>query len=118
MRVAGICQARYTYPMDTLTDTPLAKALRHLGITQVQLGAMVGVDQPRISRAVKHCRMKEELAGRILDAIDPDRKLKLNEGHLLLARRYPLSFGVWEAPRDVPRETLPPDRLGSAARSA
>lgn len=87
-------------------------------MTQVQLAAQLGIEQPRVSRAVKHCRMKVDLAGRILDVIDPKREL-LNEGHVLLARAYPDRFGRWDPPaRDVPREAGAADRLGSAARSA
>ena len=82
---------------EPLPDTPLALALRHMNMTQGELAARVGTDQPAISRAVRHCRLSIGLALRILDEIDPARE-HIDERHILLARSRPELYGRWSPP--------------------
>lgn len=87
-----------------LADTPLAHALRYLGITQEALAGRLKIGQPQVSRAVRHCRLSFALAQSILNEIDPEREL-LDEAHLLFARLDPARYGVWRAPGE-PREAF------------
>lgn len=86
-------------------DTPLAVFLRARGITGRALAAKVGVTQPAMSRAIRHCLLSLELAVRICDAIDPARAV-IDERYLLLAKVAPALYGRWPA-MDLARPVEP-----------
>lgn len=81
--------------------TPLAKALRHLGRTQEATAAALGMRQGAFSKLVRRCP-RPVTAARVLDVVDPDRKL-LNELMLLYPERYP----SWEPPVSEASEKAP-----------
>lgn len=73
------------------SDTPLAKAMRHLKITQVELARRLGVQQSSVSRIVRYGRISAgvsaDMAERIATAIArPD---VIDERHILYPHRYP-----------------------------
>ncbi len=87
-------------------ETPLARGLRFLGISQTTLSGRLGVSQGRVSKLVRRVG-RPAMAKRLLDAVDPERKL-LTELHLL----YPERYQSWEPPvsessEKVSRETSP-----------
>jgi hypothetical protein len=72
--------------------TPLAKALRYLGLTQEGVAARLGVRQGAFSKLVRRIP-RPAMAARVLNEVDPERRL-LTELHLLFPERYP----DWEPP--------------------
>lgn len=79
--------------MRETTKTPLSQVLTHLGMTQQQLGARLRMTQGRVSRIVRHGQASKKVARRIVDAIDPGRRL-ISELHVL----YPASYRDWVLP--------------------
>ena len=72
-------------------DTPLAKVLAWLPMTQKELGARCKLLQPTVSRLVTgSLPMSRNMAARIIKALDPDRRV-ISEVHLL----YPEQFEGW-----------------------
>jgi hypothetical protein len=113
--------AWYMYVMPkVISDTPLAKVLRSLGVTQDALAARLGLRQGSLSRLVRRVSRPKH-ASRILDAIDPERQV-LDELHLLYPERYPdftadTALGLLGRPSWAPEPT-PRDPPASQAAGA
>ena len=74
-------------------NTPLARYLRARGISGMALARRLGVGQPAISRAIRHCQLTLELAVRICDELDPERA-EIDERYLLLPKIAPARYAA------------------------
>ena len=82
--------------MKSTADTPLGRALRHLGITQSDLALRLGIRDSSASRIVRHGQVSPLMAVRVLDAVDGLRYL-IDERHLLYPKLAP--FREWKPPQ-------------------